>query len=286
MTEKDAYKACLIELNKVKAPALLLDDFVYLFNKCIQQYFNKKYNVFEINQQATDDMRVLTNSIRIDSTNGLSKHNDTGDTSTFEDSYNCILPKDYVHILNVVCEFKDNQPVSRCNKGKTKLIRHGANKLDTNQWSSVITNYYMRPSINQPYYYIININGDSDPADQQYYNKQGVPIKNQVKEKESGQRYGNATQPIMQIKYGNDMSRYTLEAVYLDYLRAPKYVKLEKSHLDENGDSSNVLEFPDYVIYEIINEMVKLVTENAQDPRVQTQPAVTTTIGSGMYGTK
>ena len=29
MTARDSYEACLIELNKVQAPSLLLKDFVY-----------------------------------------------------------------------------------------------------------------------------------------------------------------------------------------------------------------------------------------------------------------
>jgi len=47
MTIRDAYESVLIELNKVQAPSILVDDFVYFFNKAIQEYFNKRYNVFE-----------------------------------------------------------------------------------------------------------------------------------------------------------------------------------------------------------------------------------------------
>jgi hypothetical protein len=35
MSIRDAYEHCLIELNKVQAPSLLLDDFVYFFNKAV-----------------------------------------------------------------------------------------------------------------------------------------------------------------------------------------------------------------------------------------------------------
>ena len=35
MSIKDAFEACLIELNKVQAPSLLLKDFIYMFNKSI-----------------------------------------------------------------------------------------------------------------------------------------------------------------------------------------------------------------------------------------------------------
>jgi hypothetical protein len=36
MTAIQAYEAVLIELNKVKAPSLSLNDFLYFFNKAIQ----------------------------------------------------------------------------------------------------------------------------------------------------------------------------------------------------------------------------------------------------------
>ena len=36
-----------------------LYEFNYLFNKAINQYINKVYNVYDINQQTTDDLRVL-----------------------------------------------------------------------------------------------------------------------------------------------------------------------------------------------------------------------------------
>jgi len=48
--------------------------------------------------------------------------------------------------------------------------------------------------------------------------------------------------------------------------------------LDEVADNSAVIEFPDYVVYEIINEIVKLVMENGQNPRIQTNPPVNQTV--------
>ena len=50
------YEYTLIECNKLKAPAILLEDFVYLFNKAIQQYVNSVYNRCEYNQQSSDDL--------------------------------------------------------------------------------------------------------------------------------------------------------------------------------------------------------------------------------------
>lgn len=56
MTVREAYEFALIECNKLKAPAMLLEDFVYLFNKAIQQYVNGVYNRCEYNQQSSDDL--------------------------------------------------------------------------------------------------------------------------------------------------------------------------------------------------------------------------------------
>ena len=47
------------EMNKTAAPSILLEDFNYLLNKAIYQYINKKYNIYDVNQQSTDDIRVL-----------------------------------------------------------------------------------------------------------------------------------------------------------------------------------------------------------------------------------
>ena len=59
MTARQVLEATLIELSKMQMPALKLHEFNYLFNKAINQYINKVYNVYDINQQTTDDLRVL-----------------------------------------------------------------------------------------------------------------------------------------------------------------------------------------------------------------------------------
>ena len=56
MTVREAYEYALIECNKLKAPSMLLEDFVYLFNKAIQQDVNGVYNRCEYNQQSSDDL--------------------------------------------------------------------------------------------------------------------------------------------------------------------------------------------------------------------------------------
>ena len=59
MSIRELYDYALIEMNKVEAPSLLLEDFNYFMNKAVQQYINKVYNRYDINQQSSDDLRVL-----------------------------------------------------------------------------------------------------------------------------------------------------------------------------------------------------------------------------------
>lgn len=277
MTLKEAYEAVLIELNKVQAPSILLDDFNYLFNKAIQKYFNKRYSQYEINQQLTDDLRVLVKTEKLSPT----------DTEIRGDSYRFNLPAHYVHILNCICEFEmmNNVDCGCDDDNPCKLVKVGANKLTTNQWSQVITNYYMRPSMKQPYYYIQNY---ADPAmigeDPTNKTQQWDPIKNSTtRDRQTGKRYGNKLQPVLEIKCGvlnpNEVKSLS---VYIDYLQAPEYLELKQDDLDDWTDTTVELEFPDYVIYEIINELVMSIMENARDPRIQTFPAVNTTIPQQM----
>ena len=250
MTYREVYENCLIELNKVQAPSLLIDDFVYLFNKAIQKYINKRYNTFEVSQQLTDDLRVLLRTVRIEVEPTTSKN-------IFKDSYTCKLPDDYVHILNCVCEFKRTDP-DKCNNSQT-FFQVGANKMDTSEWPHIINNYYMKPSAKRPYYYISNIKEEPDP------DPVGSPSN-----KEKNTRYGNSTIPVMQIKCGDDRQQQVLVAVYIDYLRSPKYISIDQLDLDSIEDTTPEIEFPDYVIFEILNELVTLVLENGKDPRIQT----------------
>lgn len=255
MTVRELYNNVLVELNKVQAPSLLLEDFVYLVNKAVQKYINKRYNFFEMNQQLTDDLRVLLKSSEALVESKDSKNNLI--TSNIDGAPQYDLPEDYMHILNCICKFEKTSNSKCSNNTEKQYEAIPASKLDTASWPHTIENYYMKPSRKRPYYYIINI---QDPSENDEYFKGG--------------RYGNSQVPVIQIKSGKDKPT----AVYVDYLRAPKYIDLTIRDLDDIDDNTPQLEFPDYVTYEIINELVTLILENNKDPRVQTQPAVSQSV--------
>ena len=63
MTSKMVFEFVLMELNKQNAPSIDLETFNYFFNKAINQFVNKQYNVgVDTDQQRTDDIRVLKSS--------------------------------------------------------------------------------------------------------------------------------------------------------------------------------------------------------------------------------
>lgn len=104
-----------------------------------------------------------------------------------------------------------------------------------------------------------------------------APYPDQV-EHYPGMRYGNASAVRMEIRYGKDSDTFEPIQVMVDYLRTPQYIRLTQEQLDKTQDTSQIMEFPDYVCQEIINGLVKLVMENASDPRLQTNIPINQTI--------
>ena len=102
--------------------------------------------------------------------------------------------------------------------------------------------------------------------------KAGQPDSNPV-EKVGKVRYGNASKVRLEIRYGKDNSLFELTNIWVDYIKSPQYIRLTQEQLDLTEDTSQKMEFPDYVCQEIINELVHIVMENSSDPRMQTHPA-------------
>lgn len=160
MTAKQAYEACLIELNKQGAPSILLEDFNYLFNKAINQYINKKYNVYDVNQETTDSLRVLKSTAMLTPKKSYTD-NDPLMQELSGATYEVMLPEDYLHILNCICIFKVVGGNYKCyNDGK--YVRFGAKRLTSDMWGQIINNFYLKPSYKQPYYFIHNTNTSED----------------------------------------------------------------------------------------------------------------------------
>lgn len=193
MTARQVFEATLIELSKIQAPSLKLYEFNYLFNKAINQYINKVYNVYDINQQTTDDLRVLKSTCfltpsKVQVGNNALKNPSqataavnptytgkspqsatytgvaTSALSTAHSqiqslhgaTYEVYLPIDYLHMLNCVCIYYVAKTKDCWDAGS--YIEVPANRLTADSWSQIVTDIYNRPSPMKPYYYIHNVN--------------------------------------------------------------------------------------------------------------------------------
>ena len=357
MTSRQLFEYALIELNKVQAPSLILEDYNYFINKAVNQYINKVYNLYDVNQQKSDDLRVLKSTAVLTP----SPSSEFSTSALYNKTYDLDLPDDYLHVLNCVVEYTVSKNF-KCYNANDK-VHFGAKRLTADIFSQIINNYYMRPSYKNPYFYINNVNisntfpttdnqlpinptfkielnsptGSTTLTVKRTATATGVTvthttdwttlatlataIKNKagltdtevylddittptciyitgvndiivnsgltktvntqsLVEKTPKLRYGNRSKVRMEIRYGKDDTLFTLSKVYIDYLKSPQFIRLTQEQVDEVEDNSQILEFPDYVCQEITNELIKLLMENASDPRLQTNIPVNQTIAN------
>ena len=412
MTARQVFESTLIELSKVQAPALKLYEFNYLFNKAINQYINRVYNKYDLNQQTTDDLRVLKSTAYLTPIkyreNNSALHNSTANAGSYLSrahssiqslhgaTYEVALPLDYLHLLNCICVFYVAKQKDCWDAGS--YIEIPATRLAADTWAQIITDIYNRPSPMRPYYYIHNQNGSirndvlptnpitniselgipngtdmtgnykvtsngytiytaikkqdvgavklqyayyegkyyivnrrfdpSNPGEPlegdhlkaaqehiaqddttatMYYPdpedtvgmikdgeiQQGSNLPRTFKldfgnnttenvslvEKPIGLRAGNPSNVRMEIRYGKDDSVFQLKEVQVDYVKSPQFIRLTQEQIDLTEDTSQIMEFPDYVNQEIINELVHLVMDRTNDPRLSNNIQITRTIG-------
>lgn len=361
MTARQVFEATLIELSKIQAPSLKLYEFNYLFNKAINQYINKVYNVYDINQQTTDDLRVLKATTfltphkvelagrtvgsqkdsAIQNIKAVTGNQDspeegyTGQASSYLSkahrsiqslhgaTYEVYMPIDYLHMLNCVCIYYVAKQKDCWDAGS--YIEIPATRLTADSWSQIITDIYNRPSPMRPYYYIHNLNqqqvlptdprtkvatgtgleevgidmngiyqvtsasgGEWEDNDIDAGTTGGTNIETQnsnfqrtfklkttkgeqqvsLVEKPIALRAGNTSNVRCEIRYGKDDSLFQLVEVQIDYVKCPQFIRLTQEQIDLTEDTSQIMEFPDYVNQEIINELVHLVMERVNDPRL------------------
>lgn len=316
MTSRNLYEAALIELHKENAPNILLEDFNYFANKSINNFINKRYNIYDINQQTTDDLRVLKSEAILIPTKVNSIYNDLTNSGNMA-TYEVTMPSDYLHILNCICVYNVKSTYKCYDKNTT--CRFAATRLTADAYSQVLDNFWTKPSYKRPYYYIHNVNtsnelptnpvkfdstthkyvsgtdsvsaiqlpDDTDSEDNSIVQGTGLPKfitinGDRVSNIERGQaiRYGNVSNVRLEIRYGTDDRIFELKSVYVDYIKTPQNIRLTQSELDTTEDTSQILEYPDYVCQEIVNELVHLIMENISDQRLQTHPVVSQSIAN------
>lgn len=170
-------------------------------------------------------------------------------------------------MLNCVISFKTNAPLS-CDS--SDVVVSAARKLTSDLFPSIINNAYFKPSPNNPYYRVMKNNSDITNIT---LNSILNPCNN------------DSVNITLDLRCG-DTDKYVPEYVYIDYLKTPNLIKLSYEDLESESDNTPVMEFPDYICYEIINEFVKLLLENSSDPRLQTNIPINQSIGYSMQNNK
>ena len=208
------------------------------------------------------------------------------------------MPADYLHLLNCVCIYYVAKQKDCWDAGS--YIEVPAQRLTADSWSQIVTDIYNRPSPMKPYYYIHNVNTSTDlPTnsntdfggpyqvtsndDNEGSNfnrtfKLGENNNESLVEKNIAVRVGNPSNVRLEIRYGKDDSLFQLKEVHVDYVKVPQHIRLTQEQIDLTEDTSQIMEFPDYVNQEIINELVHLVMERINDPRLGNNIQMTQTI--------
>lgn len=255
MTVRDLYDAALIEINKLEAPSMLLEDYNYFINKAIQQYINKAYNRYEINQQATDDLGALKVSTI------LTVENDNIPSFPGEEvSYFATLPNNYWHMLSCIVSFEKLAGSDKCSSKTDSTISTVARKMTSDIAPTIINNAYFKPSYKNPYY-SISVEQDVETVLDKIIDPCDL-IEN-----------GKGTKINLMV----GKVKYEPTTVFVNYLKTPEKVYLEEEDL-YGDDRTKEMEFSDYICYEIINEFVKLLLENTADPRLSTNVPINQSI--------
>ena len=141
MSVLEVYEALLIELSRVEAPNILLEDFNYYLNKAINQYVNKKYSNFETTQQSTDDLRSLITVLSTQPVKQFGVYTvDLGDEGI-----------NYLHLLSLNCTYTVKNGNYKCFTAGDKF-QYPAKKATADSLPMILQNYYTRPKPERPYY--------------------------------------------------------------------------------------------------------------------------------------
>lgn len=99
-------------------------------------------------------------------------------------------------------------------------------------------------------------------------------------DREAGFRYGNASKARCELRFGNDDSVFVPKKVIVDYIKSPQFYRLTQEEVNLTRDTSMVLEFPDYVCYEIGNRLGTIIMENMANQRLTNYNVVNKSIGN------
>ena len=246
-TARQAYVDILTELVKEETPTLYLEDYLYYYNKAISEYMKVRYELFEVNQQLTDDMRTWKTVYENDGILEINLDTIGGESG-----------QKYRHVLNCLVSTTLSRPDVNCSSAKVgEANMHKATRMSSDVKAGIIGNEYLQPAYHRPYYEII---GNIMTVDVGRLSKSA---------KISTIRVEYLRQPVWV-----DLQEEDIEAISGPYT------------LGEEKDTTQVLEFPKDVGEEILKIALKLILERGSNPRLQTHIGVNQAITDMSTGFK
>lgn len=265
MTEKEFHYKVQIAIDKVKTPNLLLEEHNHYANLAMNDWVKTAYQRYNTTQATSDELQVLKGIAYYNVTNVTSTaitaqmildNNTPGVTVTGQRTRHGIsfqFPDNYYHLLKCNLGLTPKQNFKCYEQGLTTEFT--CHRLTDDK--AIETNTYLKAKYTNPYVYIYNNNTFAPYA--------GSTIANRDR------------QPSFEIKTGlvEDMFNYTF--IDVRYIRYPRVLNLTQSQLEGAGDTSNVMEFPDFICDEILKRMVAYVMERNSDPRTSSAFQVSNT---------
>ena len=243
-TARQAYIDILTELLKEEAPTLYLEDFLYYYNKAISEYMKSRYELFEITQQLSDDLRTWKKEF---TSNSLIIPIDSIYETQETQKINL-----YRHLLGCIISASITRPISKCDQRAGTTKRYKVIRMSSEIKSGILDNVYLEPQFYRPYFEIIGNN-----------------IKINIGE--------------------SNLKSVEISNITIEYLKQPAYVDLTEVQVEEEDDTSQVLEFSKDVGEEITKVAMKLILERGSSQRTQSHVAVNQAISdvsTGMKGGK
>lgn len=148
ITARQAYIDILTELVKEESPTLYLEDYLYYFNKAISEYMKTRYELFEVNQQLSDDLRVWKKTFLAPSLSTPTK--DIFKMVSVNGAQTRV--NEYRHLLSCLIDIKVNRPISKCDQRPNTTIRYKVTRMSSSIKAGIVDNSYLRPEFYRPYF--------------------------------------------------------------------------------------------------------------------------------------